>query len=248
MPSRRAALIGLAAALAVGLVVLLAAGITTRGGIRTTIGVLPIYPMAPIAPGSEACQSPVALADPVERLRFNIGQFGKRGVPLTVSVRSAGTPNVLASARIAGGWADNGTPQDVRFAKPIAGDQRVSVCVRNDGRITSYVYGDLPIGSFGTGTIGVRPTNTTNEASVDGVPLPGDIALAFVSPRPRSLLSRLPDAFRHAAAFAPVGPWAFWLLALAMLVAVPLALARALQTSLREPERDGAASLPSPER
>jgi hypothetical protein len=248
MPSRRATKIGFAAALAIGLCVLIAGAITTKSRLVNTVGVEPVYPVAPLRTGQEACQGPIGLADPVERLRFNVGTFGKPGPALSVTIRNRATGRVLGEGRVAAGWVDNGTAQDVPVGGVRAG-QSVSACVRNLGRERAYLYGNYSMGRLGIGPIGVTPTSLTSSARLEGQEIPGDISLAFVSEHPRTLLSRLPSAFRHASVFRPafVGAWTFWLLAALMLVAAPLALGRALSNATHDedPEPDPARSLPS---
>jgi hypothetical protein len=84
------------------------------------------------------------------------------------------------------------------------------------------------------------------------VAIPGDIALAFVSEKPRSLLTRLPGVFRHASTFRPgfVGAWTYWLLFGAAVLLAPVALGLALLRTLpgrgREPETTEDATLPDP--
>jgi hypothetical protein len=229
MPSRRATAVGVVAALGLILVVLLVGGLTTQSRLVATVGVLPVFPVAPLAAGNEVCQTPIGLADPVERVRFNIGTFGRPGPPLEVTVHPANSGIDLGHGRVAAGWIDDGSAQDVPVGH-IADDQRVSVCIRNLGRTKAYVYGDLYEGIFGTGPLGVRPTALTSYAAIDRVRIPGDLSLKFVSAKPRSLLSRLPAAFRHASLFRPgwVGPWTYWLLAALILLAAPFALRKAL--------------------
>jgi hypothetical protein len=243
MRSRRTATIGLVAALLVGIVALVVGALTSDSDVAQTVGVLPVYPVAPLAAGEEACESPVALADPVERVRFHIGTFGKPGPPLAFTVRNAGGAFTLGHGDFPGGWVDDGSPKDVTVGR-IAGDQSVSVCVRNKGATPAFVYGDIYTGTFGTGPLGVRPTITTAAGSVDGKEIPGDLAVEFTTPQPRSLLARLPGAFRPAALFRPagVGAWTYWLLAALILVAAPFLLLRAL---VRAGDEDPDPPLPS---
>ncbi|MEA2466095.1 MAG: hypothetical protein QOJ57_221 [Thermoleophilaceae bacterium] len=229
MPSRRATAIGFAAALAIGLAALLAGGLATRSKLVNTTGVLPVYPIAPLRMGDEACQSPIGLGDEVERVRFNIGTFGKPGPPLSVTIRDPDSQRVLGSGDVPPGWVDNGTPQEVPIGSVPEG-LRVSVCVRNDGPTKAYLYGNYYNGRTANGPITLTPTITTSSATVDGFEIAGDVSLAFVSSESRSLLTRLPSAFRHASVFRPsfVGSWTFWLLFALLVLAVPAALWRAL--------------------
>jgi hypothetical protein len=146
---------------------------------------------------------------------------------------SKGRP--LAASPVPGGWIDNGTPQTAPVAR-VAPGQRVRVCVTNRGARWAFVFGDLGVPPEGEAfPSGPRPTITPANATVDGVGIGGDISMSFVSDRPRSLLSRIPEMFQRASAFRPgfVGPWTYWVLLVAMLIGAPLALGRALFVSLR---------------
>jgi hypothetical protein len=194
----------------------------------------PVVPVAPVKPGNTLCQRPIGVSESFDRVRFNAGTFGKPGPPLYVSVTDRDSGAELASGAVRPGWIDNGEAQDVDVGAVKPGPA-VSVCIRNGGHVTSYVYGDFYHGAFGKGPLGVTPTNSTSVAYVDGVALEGDIALWLHSTKEHSRLSWIPAMFRHAAAFKPpfVGAWTFWLLALLLIVGAPLALWSALKSALR---------------
>ena len=67
-----------------------------------------------------------------------------------------------------------------------------------------------------------------------------DLSVVFLHDSRRSVLSQLPDVFDRASVFRPgwVGPWLFWLLSAAVLLGVPLLLARALAESEGAPAED----------
>jgi hypothetical protein len=253
LPSHRQAAIALAAVLLLGLAALVTAAATKESSLNQTLGVLPVYPIAPLhAHGGTVCEQPIAVAEPIEAVRFNIGTFGRPGPALHVRVeRWGGGP--LAQGRVAPGWVDDGTPQTVPLRR-VAPGQYIRVCIRNDGPIRAYVYGDLGTGTVGTElTSEPRPTVTPASASVDDVELVGDVAMWFVGDESRSLLSRVPDVFERASLFRPafVGPWVFWVLLLGLVVLAPLALVAALRAALgsaEEPARareDGRAREPA---
>jgi hypothetical protein len=202
----------------------------------------PVSPVAPVKPGATVCQQPFGISETFDRVRFNAGTFGKPGTPLVVSVSDAHSGAELGSAQINAGWVDNGTPRDVRVG-PIRPGPAVAICIRNRGKVPTYVYGDYYHGAFGKGPLGVTPTNSTSVAYLDGVALEGDLALWLRSTKPHTELSWIPALFRHAAAFKPpfVGAWTFWLLALLLAVGAPLALWAALRSATRATD----ASLPS---
>ncbi|MEA2412917.1 MAG: hypothetical protein QOC77_3478 [Thermoleophilaceae bacterium] len=202
----------------------------------------PVVPVAPVEPGSTVCQQPFGITEAFDRVRFNAGTFGKPGPPLFVSVTDQGSRAELASGQVRRGWVDNGKAQDVSIGTVAPGPQ-VSVCIHNEGRVPTYLYGDYYHGAFGKGPLGVTPTNSTSVAYVDGVPLEGDLALWMHSSKPHTRLSWIPAMFRHAAAFKPpfVGAWTFWLLALLLILGAPLALWAALRSATRSDDP----SLPS---
>ena len=237
MRSRRAALIGFAAALLIGLAGLAAAAIATTSNQVQTLGVGPVYPVAPLHPhGGMACEQAISLAEPLTNVRFNVGTFGLPGPRLDVTVRPWGRSGApLGSGHVARGWEDIGTAQVVPIGHIPAGDY-VEVCIRNRGYVWAYVYGDLGIGSLPNPTVGPRPTATPAYATVDGQRLNGDLSMSFVSKKERSLLSRVPDVFRRASLFRPgfVGPWVYWLLFAGVLLGAPLLIGLALRRSVAE--------------
>jgi hypothetical protein len=117
------------------------------------------------------------------------------------------------------------------------------VCVHNEGRTPTYLYGDFYHGKGVKGPLGVTPTNSTSAADADGAPLEGDIALSLYSAHKHTALSWIPAILRHAASFKLpfVGAWTFWLLGLLLLLGAPAALWAALRAAGRETD----ASLPS---
>jgi hypothetical protein len=118
----------------------------------------------------------------------------------------------------------------------IAPGQLIKACVTNRGARWAYAFGDLGVPPDGVDfPSGPRPTITPAKATVDGIGVGGDISMTFVSDHPRSLLSRVPEIFERASVFRPgfVGPWLYWLLLIAVLIAAPLLLGRALVASLR---------------
>lgn len=232
-------------ALLLGLIAVAVGGAATTTTQQQTVGVLPALPVAPIAAGQQVCQRGIALDKPVERVRFNVGTRGKTGPPLDVAVRDTRTGAILGSGAVRPGWVDNGTAQNVAVGH-VGGDRLADVCVRNHGPVRAYVFGDRYKGELGTGPVGVRPTNTTTAAAIDGRRISGDIAIWFVSERSHSMLSAVPDMFRRAGLFRPgiVGAWTFWLLLALALLAAPLALWRAIGSALAADGGDASLAAP----
>jgi hypothetical protein len=221
-----AAVIALVVAAVVAAELVAAAGNSTKTVLD--VGVLPIYPIAPMKPGATACQQPLGITESFDRVRVNVGTFGKPGPPLLISVLDQDTKTELGSARVEPGWVDDGTAQNVNVGT-IKPDRLVAICIRNEGRVTAYVYGNIYGGDMGQGPLGVAPTNSSNYLVVDQVPLRGDMSITLSSSRERSLLSRIPTVLRHAGAFKPpwVDAWTFWLLGLLIVLAAPFALWKA---------------------
>lgn len=194
-----------------------------------SVGVLPVYPVAPIVQGATACQRPIGITESFDRVRFNVGTFGRSGPPLLVRVLDQESEEELGSGQVRPDWVDDGSAQDVNVGTVPSG-HRVAVCITNQGPVRAYVYGDYYNGAYGTGPLGVTPTNTTNSADIDHVGLLGDMSLALLSSSSRSLLERVPAIFEHSAAFRPpiAGTWITWLLAALILVGAPIALWAAL--------------------
>jgi hypothetical protein len=226
---RRTAAFVIAGLVAAGLVAVLIAGASLKSDAVASVGVPPTYPVAPILPGARACQSPMGVTESFDRVHFNVGTFGRPGPPLTVSILDEASNDEIGWGTVQPGWVDDGSAKDVSVGTIEPGVQ-VGVCIRNDGSIPAYVYGDFYHGVFGKGPLGVTPTNSTNSANVDGDPLEGDMAIDLRSGQSRSLLERLPAVLDHAGAYKPpfVGAWTFWLLAVLVLVGAPLALWAAL--------------------
>jgi hypothetical protein len=237
MPSRRAAALGIAAVLLVAVVVLAVTGAGKRTDLVLTTGVPPIYPVAPVGPGKTVCQKPLGITDGFDRVRVHVGTFGKPGPPLAVSVLDHRTGAELGRGVQPPGWVDNGTPRNVDVGKVSPGGQ-VDVCVRNEGRIDTYFFGDFYHGKFGKGPLGVTPTNSTNSADIEGTMIEGDLAVTLLSQKKRSALARIPSILRHAATFKPafMDAWVYALLGLLILIGAPVALWAALASAGRSSE------------
>lgn len=245
MPSRLLATIAFAGTLAVGLLGLFGVMLKKDSKQVQTLGVQPVMPVAPIGKGSVACEHVVGLAEPLERVRFQATTMRKPGPPLEVTV-SAASGLVMGRGRIPWGWIDDGRPLEAVVGR-VEDDRPVTICIRNRGRVRAYIWGDALIGSIRDGDQGIRPTVTPAYGTLNGHPIEDDLALTFVTERPRSLATRLPAMFRHASSFRPsfVGPWTYWLLLACLALAAPLALVAALRAAFRpdveEPEAEPAA-------
>ena len=205
----RAGLVLLGGALACVLAALLVAATDDRR-LAFTLGVAREIPAVPLDRGQQACQGPIGVSADATRVRF----AATTGGPLEVAVRSVTPPRLLGTARARLGG-------DARIPKISKGD-RIMLCIRNLGTARAALMGD-------TGT-----AVAASSASLDGRPLPADLALEFDRESPRSLLSLVPDVFERAALFKAgwVGPWLFWVLAGLIVFGLPLLLYRALAAAL----------------
>jgi hypothetical protein len=217
-------------------------GAGKRSDLVQSTHVNPVSPVAPVTPGASVCQQPFGISETFDRVTFNAGTFGKPGPPLYVSVTDLDSHAEIASGAVRPGWVDNGKAQEVDVGSVKPGPS-VSICIKNGGHVTTYVYGDYYHGAFGKGPLGVTPTNSTSVAYIGSVALEGDLALSLHSTKEHSRLAWIPAMFRHAAAFKPpfVGAWTFWLLALLLIVGAPVAMWAALRSATRDEDP----SLPS---
>jgi hypothetical protein len=193
-----------------------------------TLGVAPGLPAAELRPEAEACQTPVPVAEAFDGVRMQVGTYRRQGSPLAVSIRTADSGPEIAAGRVPGGYADV-SQLEVELDSTVAPGQRVAVCVRNAGQRKMAIYGGPELANGGTTVeIGGRDQKT-------------DMTLVFTRP-PSSLLSQTPEIFERASLFRPVwiGPWAYWLLAGLLLVAVPALLARSLRATSASEGSSGA--------
>lgn len=189
-----------------------------------TLGVMPGLVAAELAPGSEACQTPVTVGEAFDGLRTQIGTYERRGQPLEVSVRRIGG-EVLARGRLPGRYDDISQPH-IALGTTVARDERVAVCFRNVGTRKVALYGGPELAKRGsTVTVGGRDTAT-------------DLTLLFTRPS-RSALAQVPDVFERASLFRPawIGPWVFWLLGGLVLIGVPGLVALALRDAFGDETR-----------
>lgn len=227
--SRRAGVIGLAVALLAGLVTFVVATTRSKSYERETLGNNPAQLTAIVRKGGEACQRPLTLPPGVDRVRFLPAPAANVRGPIVVSVRSLAGPEatsgpVLARAELSRREL-TGQPEVVALDRAVDTDGYVSVCVTKRGREDVEVWGE------GGGLALSRSTAYEGRRE-----LTNDLFLTFPRPAPVSTLSRMPEAFRHAAPFKLgfMGAWTFWLLAAAVLLAVPAGLAYGLRRAADE--------------
>lgn len=213
---RRWAVAAFAAVVVAGLVALVAVGASDRRDLAFTLGVAPGLVAADLPPGAEGCQRPVAVAEPFDGVRVQVGTYERPGPPLEVEVAALDGGATLATGRLEGGYPDVSQPT-VALDRTVPDGRRVEVCVRNAGGRKLALYGGAELAKRESGV------------TVDGQPVATDLTLVFTR-EPRSVLSQVPTMLDRAALFRPgwVGAWTFWLLGALLVVGAPALLARAL--------------------
>jgi hypothetical protein len=198
-----------------GLVALAIEAASDKRDLAFTIGVVPSIVAADLRPGATACQAPIDVPSDFSRVRLRAGS-GRSGQPLAVSVLGIPSGRQLATGQVRGGYAE-GTDQTATVGK-VDAEQKIGVCVRNDGTRQVSLYGNtLAAAPLSGAILGKRQLET-------------DLSFVFLDDDSQSMLAQLPQVFERASVFRPgfAGPWLFWVLAAAVLLGVPVLLARAL--------------------
>ena len=207
-------------ALGAGFVLLVVIGLADHRGFRLRV---PSDSQVLVRPGQERCSSiirpPGAGAD---RVRFWARGSGTGPTPpIVVFVRRSRTAQTLAD-----GTAVEGPPgpRTVRLRGSVAGSRKVVACFLDAGAVPAVLL--PPPGT---------PTRVTVERS-DALADYADIGLELNRGDDRPLLALLPDVFERASLFRPgwVGAWTYWLLLVALVIAVPVLLSRALASASEE--------------
>jgi hypothetical protein len=191
-----------------------------RTALAFTLGVSSTRYAAILDPDQSVCQTPIDVPAAFDRLTLAVGTFGKPGAPLLVAARGPRL-QVLAEGRLAGGYREQteSIPLNRRVSAP-----RIQVCVQNLGARRVALYGNTGLAARGS------------TAVQEGHNLNTDIAIAFE--RPRRSLATLAGAVAQRAAlfrFPGMSPWIYLAVALALVVAGPWLLLRALRSALTWP-------------
>jgi hypothetical protein len=208
----------LAATLVLGLLVLLGVGFANVREEAFTLGVQPGGVAAVLMPGDRACQELIDVPEEFSEVELQLGTYRRAGAALELTVHERrGGGSVLGRGSLEGGYPDV-SRQRISVGE-VAADQQVAVCVEATAGPKVALYGNA-------GRAAPASTLRVNGKEVDA-----DLTLVFHEADGRSLIAELPDMFDRAALFKGgwVGPWTFWLLTLAVLGLVPLALTRALR-------------------
>lgn len=192
---------------------------------------------AVLARGQEACEGPI-------RLPSAIGGAGIWGraiggkAQLEVSIRDSVSGRSLANGQTTVPPVVDAYSIPLRPSIPAG--STVRVCVTDRGPVAFALFGSLP-------------THLQIRMSVGGKLTFSEFSLVLFEPTRHSLLGALPTAFSRAALFrfSWVGPWTFWLLAIALLGTIGLcgwavaAAARAEVSDEARSETEAETSLPT---
>jgi hypothetical protein len=198
---RVTALIALLAVLGAALYVVL-----KRNDLAFTPGVTPAIVVANLERGDEVCQRPLTVPPDAAFDRVRASVTG----PAELVVRAADSGRVLRRAPLRDGVAQ---------VQRVPAGTVMSVCIANPGSGRVRVTGNSDQAARLTG------------AALNGNAIPADLTLRFE--RDRSLASLLPAMADRASLFKAgwVGPAAIWILAALVLLAVPVALVRAVRAA-----------------
>jgi hypothetical protein len=222
MRSARLVVLGIAVAGVVGLVLVAA---LQRDSLAFTLGVPRATLVANVGPGREVCQRPIDVpaGGAFDRVALGVGTYGRSGSPLQVTVRSVGG-STLATGTLAGGYPDAARRpvEGVRLDREVTATP-IAVCVANRGGRVVALYGAPDLAA--RGSTAVR----------GGRPLRKDVSLVFER-APRSVAAEVPRMLARAALFRfpAMGAWAYVVLALLLVVAGPLLIARAVTAAERD--------------
>jgi hypothetical protein len=213
----RRVLIGIVAA---AVVAMGAYSLLHRTSLAFTLGVSPTLYAATLDPEQSVCQTPIDVPAAFDRLTLAVATYGQPGPQLLVAARGPRL-QVLSEGRLGGGY--RAQAETVGLNRRVTAP-RIQVCIQNLGSRRVSLYGNR--GLAARGSTAVREGHNLNT----------DIAITFQRP-PRSLASELgamaqrSDLFR----FPGMSPWIYLALAVALVVAGPWLLLRALRSALTWP-------------
>jgi hypothetical protein len=177
----------------------------------------------PVPAHGQACMALVTVT-PDSRLAafqlFPAKRVPTGGPPVELTLSAAG---YHSSALVPGGYPGGSA------SVPITPPRRAvltTACFVNRGRTTVLLAGTT------------QPQTVSRSANVviDGRPVPGDVALAFLEGRPTTLLAHLGEIFQHASNLTDglLPPWAIWAFAILAALGVPSAVTFAFYVAVRD--------------
>jgi len=182
--------------------------------------------LVPLTGGAQACLDTAVMDEHSERVLFRVGTYGKRAMPLRVTIRGRGYRD---GGRVAAAdYGDNdlisvpvGAPRTPRF---------VTVCIRNEGSRRIALYG------------AADRTRSRSNTLVDGTRVGSNVVIQFAEGRPRSLLGHVPTILQRLTIFRPVGEALLWPLAILFGLGIPAAVMTAYVRSVDSAEEEDAES------
>ena len=179
-----------------------------------------------LAPGEQACMSDIAVTTNSRLAKFRVRAGTAQGGPpieLTLSALRSATLRCLAAGYATG----SATLPIVAPRHALLG----KACFVNRGRLTALLVGTAE-----------PRTVSRSTTRIDGRPVVGDIAIAFLDKRRPSLLDRTNEIFAHAANLTDnlVPVWLVWILAVLAALGVPIGSMAAFYAATQE---DDAASV-----
>ncbi|WP_028062450.1 hypothetical protein [Solirubrobacter soli] len=173
----------------------------------------------PLQSGWKACVDQILFADNGRVARFGAIAGDGGAPPLEITVTGDGKSGYRTSAKVAGGWTAT-RAIDVPL-KPPPTDTMGTFCVRNAGSQTVALVGNE------NGRAAARPTLKVNDQV-----FAGELPLRILESGQHSIVSRLGEVTTHASTLKPFGAWWLWVLAIALVTFVPVALWRAIGSAL----------------
>jgi hypothetical protein len=213
-----------AAIVVAGFAGLLATAVTDERDLGFTLGVRPTQVAAVVPSQESACQSPIYVPTDTDRVRLQVGTFGRRGESLTISARSLQDGTQVTAGNVRGGYADGSA---VHAPARLRAGMLVSVCVQNRGARRVALYG------------GPYQAARTSALRVAGRLTGTDLTLVFERKEPRSTAALLPEMVDRAVLFKAgwLSSAVLWSMAALFMVGVPgllvVALSRADETTKR---------------
>jgi hypothetical protein len=173
-----------------------------------------------VEPGQQACMESVTLGPHGDVVEFWLAAAGAPGAPPVEAVLSA--PGYLTRAYLAGGHPPGAALLPIA---PPPHEQIGLVCLLNRGSSPLQLLGSQEARSF-----------SRAQLVIAGRAVVGEIGLALLDGRPRSLLDRLDEAFAHASNLTDrlVPAWLIWLVAVLVTLGVPLAMVAAFYRAITE--------------
>jgi hypothetical protein len=183
--------------------------------------------VALLLPGHGACEGPIVSPEPVGAVRI-WGTAVVGVAQLAAQVHDTSSRATLAHGNVIAGT----TPSELTATldRPVPRRQSLRVCLTNRGPGSFSLAGSAPV------TPGVLITE-------HGKTQRAEFSLVLLSAGSPSLLASLGTAFSRAALFRPswVGPWTFWVLAVALVGTIALGAAAIRAAAIADEKRHSVA-------